>query len=67
MSSWESCAKLVKAIAETSGFLRTKGFDGVLVSSDVFFITSQELLDMYPGKTDKEREYLKLLANENKT
>ena len=50
--------KIVKAISETSKFLKTKGFDGVEICEDVHFITSQELLDMYPDKTDKEREYL---------
>ena len=49
--------KIVKAIAETSEFLKTKGF-GVDICKDVFFVTSQTLLDMYPDKTDKEREYL---------
>lgn len=50
--------RIVKAIADTSKYLKTKGFDGVEISSKVHFITSQELLDMYPDKTDKEREYL---------
>lgn len=50
--------KIVKAIADTSKYLKAQGFDGVEVSKKVHFITSQELLDMYPGKTDKEREYL---------
>ena len=57
--------KIVKAIADTSEFLKTKGFEGVSISEDVFFITSQELLDMYPGTTDKEREYL--ITKEHKT
>ena len=50
--------KIVKAIADTSDLLKSKGFDGVKISRDVHFITSQELLDMYPKTTDKEREYL---------
>ena len=50
--------KIVKAIADTSKFLQEKGFDGVKICEDVHFITSQELLDMYPWTTDKEREYL---------
>lgn len=50
--------KIVKAIADTSKLLKLKGFSGVEISKDVHFITSQELLDMYPGTTDKEREYL---------
>lgn len=29
-----------------------------ILPKDIFFITSQELLDMYPDKTPKEREYL---------
>ena len=50
--------KIVKAISETSKFLKTKGFDGVEICEDIHFITSQELLDLYPDKDDKEREYL---------
>ena len=50
--------KIVKAIKCTSDFLKVKGFDGIDISEDVYFITSQELLDKYPGTTDKEREYL---------
>lgn len=50
--------KIVKAIKETSVFLKTKGFDKVDICEDVHFVTSQELLDMFPGKTDKQREYL---------
>ncbi|MDD4075962.1 MAG: aspartate--ammonia ligase [Eubacteriales bacterium] len=33
------------------------------LSRDVFFITAQELLDMYPDKTPKEREYLLVKAH----
>ncbi len=29
-----------------------------ILPKDIFFITTQELLDMYPDKTPKEREYL---------
>lgn len=50
--------KIVKVIADTSEFLKTKGFKGVEIKKDVHFITSQELLDMYPDRTNKEREYL---------
>ncbi|MBQ8909277.1 MAG: aspartate--ammonia ligase [Clostridia bacterium] len=50
--------KIVKAVADTSKVLKAKGFDCVDICEDVHFITSQELLDMYPGTTDKEREYL---------
>jgi len=54
----ETVKKIVKAISQTSKLLRRKGFDSVKISEDVHFITSQELLDMYPGKSDKEKEYL---------
>lgn len=50
--------KIVRAICQTSEFLKTKSFDGVHICKDVHFVTSQELLDMYPDKTAKEREYL---------
>ena len=49
---------IVKTITDISDFLKTKGFEGVQILKDVYFITSQDLLDMYPDKTDKEREYL---------
>ncbi len=50
--------KIVDAIADTSDYLKGKGFGGVNIKRDVHFISAQELLDMYPTKTDKEREYL---------
>ncbi len=50
--------KIVKAIYDTSQYLKTKGFVGVDICPDVYFISSQDLLDMYPDKTAKEREYL---------
>ncbi len=49
--------KIVKSIVDTGKFLKQKGFDGVEICKDVHFVTSQELLDLYPDKTDKEREY----------
>ena len=57
--------KIVKAIADTSEFLKSKGFEGIEICRDVFFITAQELEDLYPGKTDKEKEYL--ITKEHKT
>ena len=54
----DTVRKIVEAVADTSDFIKSKGFKGVDISKDVHFITSQELLDMYPGTTDKEREYL---------
>ena len=50
--------KIVMAIIETEKYIKIKGFPGIDLSSKVFFITSQSLLDMYPDKTEKEREYL---------
>ena len=50
--------KIVRAIKCTSDFLKAKGFEGVDICDEVYFITSQELLDKYPGTTDKEMEYL---------
>ena len=49
--------RIVKAIFETSKRLKTKGFVGSSISEDVFFITSQQLLDMFPTLSDKEREH----------
>ena len=50
--------KIVSAIYETSGILKSKNFDGVKICKDVKFITSQELLDLYPTYDEKMREYL---------
>lgn len=50
--------KIVEAIAETSEYVSKKGFDGVTICRDVHFISSQQLLDEYPAKSPKEREYL---------
>ena len=54
----QTVKKIVKAIVSTSKYLKRQGLDCVDLSEDVFYITSQELLDMYPDKSDKEREYL---------
>ena len=61
----QTVTKIVQAIAETSKFLKCKGFEGVEICKDVFFITAQELEDMYPDKTDKEKEYL--ITKQHKT
>lgn len=61
----DTVKRIVKAIKETSEFLYLKGFHGVRIFEEIHFITSQELLDLYPDKTDKEREYL--AAKEYKT
>ena len=50
---------IVNALCETQSFLRTV-FPQLnvlpLVSTDIAFITAQELEDLFPGKTPKERE-----------
>ena len=54
----QTVCSIVKAIKRTSEYLRRKsGLDFPKIKEKVYFITSQELLDMFPGKTDKEREY----------
>ena len=47
-----------KAIKKTEVYM-TIQYDYIedFLPKDIFFITSQELEDMYPGKTAKEREY----------
>lgn len=53
----ETVQGLVNAIVETSSRLHTKYPDvNVTIDSNVAFVTSQELEDMYPELTSKERE-----------
>ena len=54
----DNVKKIVSAIYKTSKFLKIKGFKSVEINKNVFFIDSQELLNLYPDKTEKEREYL---------
>lgn len=49
--------EIVKAVCDTSEYLKSKGFKGTTICKDVYFISSQELLDMYPTLDEKEREY----------
>lgn len=49
--------QIVKAVCSTSKYLSRCGFDDVELCSKVHFITSQQLLDLYPTLTAKEREY----------
>ncbi len=50
---------IVKALAETNNVIKEKyPVLDTVVNEDVFFITSQELEDMYPDKSGKERENL---------
>ena len=55
----ETVKSIYKAIRQTSVYLKTKyRFLTLDLPKTIFFITSQELEDMYPGKTAKEREDL---------
>lgn len=50
--------KVFGALKETEGFIsRRYNYINPLLPDDIFFITSQELEDMYPESTPKEREY----------
>ena len=50
---------IYKALKNTEKYISIQ-YDYVeeILPKEIFFITSQELLDMYPDKTPKEREYL---------
>ena len=53
----ETVRKIVKAISDTSKKVKELCPQiGVKIEEDVFFITTQELEDMYPDLTPKERE-----------
>ena len=55
----ETVKSIYKAIRQTSVYLKTKyRFLTLDLPKSIFFITSQELEDMYPDKTPKEREDL---------
>ncbi|MBQ3537249.1 MAG: aspartate--ammonia ligase [Clostridia bacterium] len=50
---------IIKALSETNDILKEKyPVLDTVVNKEVFFITSQELEDMYPDKSGKERENL---------
>ncbi len=49
--------QIVKAVCLTSKYLSRCGFDAVKICPTVHFITSQQLLYMYPYLTAKQREY----------
>lgn len=57
--------KIVKAVADVNEMLNKCGFNSVKIERDVYFITSQQLLDMYPTNDEKEREYL--ITKQHKT
>ena len=50
---------IYKALKNTEKYMSIQ-YDYIeeILPKEIFFITSQELLDMYPDKTPKEREYL---------
>ncbi len=54
----DTVSKIVGAIADTLDGVKEKyPFISCIVNRDVFFITTQELEDMYPNLTANEREY----------
>ena len=53
----ETVQKIVDAIVDTSELLKTYEFNKVSLNRNVHFIDSQELLDLYPNLSAKEREY----------
>jgi len=61
----QTVRKIVKAIAKTQKVLKRHDFCAIDIKQDVFFITSEELLKMYPTSSAKEREYL--ITKEHKT
>ena len=54
----QTVKKIVRAVKKTNDSLAKQGFDVIDICQDVYFVTSQQLLDMYPDKTAKEREYI---------
>lgn len=49
--------KIVKAVSETSKFVNQHGYTKVKAKNDVYFITSEDLLQRYPNLSAKDREY----------
>ncbi|CCV64484.1 Aspartate--ammonia ligase (Asparagine synthetase A) [Alteracholeplasma palmae J233] len=49
--------KIYQSFLETSKYLETNFNIKKKLNSEIFFITSQELEDLYPNLTSKEREY----------
>ena len=54
----DTVRKIVSAVADTNDELAKIGQKYIEVNRDVHFITSQELEDLYPNNTSKERETL---------
>lgn len=53
----ETVQKIVLAVIQTNNSLKSKGINFVELNKKVKFITSQELLDLYPTLNAKQREY----------
>ncbi|MBQ3665647.1 MAG: aspartate--ammonia ligase [Lachnospiraceae bacterium] len=54
----QTVEKVYNALKDTEKFMAMQyNYINEILPSDLFFITSQELEDMYPGTTPKEREY----------
>ena len=50
---------IYKCLRKTEQFMAIQyDYIDLILPKEIFFITSQELLEMYPDKTGKEREYL---------
>ena len=54
----DTVRKIVAAVADTNDELEKIGQKHLEVNRDVHFITTQELEDLYPNNTSKEREHL---------
>jgi len=55
----ETVKSIYKAIRQTSIFMKKKyHYLSLLLPKNIYFITSQELEDMFPNKTSEEREQL---------
>ena len=54
----DTVRKIVSAVADTNDELEKIGQKHIDVNRDVHFITSQELEDLYPNNTSRERETL---------
>ena len=55
----ETVRTIYKCLRKTEQFMAIQyDYIDLILPKDIFFITSQELLEMYPDKTGKEREYL---------
>ncbi len=55
----ETVRTVYKCLRKTEQYMAIQyDFIDLILPKDIFFITSQELMELYPDKTAKEREYL---------